>query len=160
MVRKEELKDVDVLTFLSDDMIEKLVREIKTSRFAEGDVIFKEGDDALCFYVLKWGKVLLEKKLSDNLSIYTGEIKPGSAFGWSGFLDEGSYTLDASCAEECEVFYIERKTIRRLLDEDHSMGYLFSQSVLRVVIDRLDYRTEQLLRIVTDHPDIKTLVED
>ena len=160
MVSRGDLKQAIVFGYLSDDMLDKLVPITDKLSFKEQEIIFKEGDTGDQFYILKRGKVLLEKHLSDKVSVSSGAIKPGYSFGWSAMLEGQPYILDAICAESCEVLSFNRKKIKNLLDEDHSMGYLVTQGLLRVIKRRLDSRTEQFLRAVTKIPDIGELIEE
>ena len=158
MVVIDDLRQIVILGYLTDEMLEKLLPYVEMQTLEEGHVIFKEGDLGVTFYMMKRGKVLLEQKISDKVRVSVGSIKPGYSFGWSAMLGvEESYTLEAICAEECEVFSISRGAIKRLLDDDHSMGYNLMQRILAVVKKRLDHRTEQFLRVITAHPDIKPL---
>ncbi len=158
MVVKDDLKQIVILGYLTDEMLEKLLPYVELQTFEEGSVIFREGDLGVTFYMLKRGKVLLEQKISDKVRVSVGSIKPGYSFGWSAMLGgEEHYTLEAICVEECDVLSISKEAIKKLLDDDHSMGYHLMQRILVVVKNRLDRRTEQFLRVISVHPDIKPL---
>jgi len=155
MLTREDLKQIVILSYLKDNMLDKLLPIVDVMMFDEQDVIFKEGDTANRFFMLKRGKVLLEKRISDEVTISVGSVKAGFSFGWSSMLDGEAYTSDAICAEWCEVFSIRGEKLTKLLNEDHSMGFLLTQRLLRVIKNRLDHRTEQFLRSVQNHPEIK-----
>lgn len=160
MVTRQELKQIVILGYLTDAMLDKLLPHVARLEFETGHVIFKEGDPGDTFYMLKKGKVLLEQRVSDKIRVSVTSIKPGYSIGWSAMLsDLESYTLDAVCAEDCELFSIARSDIRRLLEEDHTMGYYLMQRIVVVVKKRLDRRTEQFLRVIRSHPDIRPLVD-
>ena len=103
MVSIEDLKSILVLRYLSDEMLDKVTRIVDILNFDEREVIFREGDEGTRFHLLKRGKVVLEKRISDKLSYAAGSVKPGYSFGWSAMLEEGDYTLDAVATEPCEV---------------------------------------------------------
>jgi len=86
-------------------------------------------------------------------------IKPGYSFGWSAILDGGSYKTDAICAEECEAFNFSRENILDLIDKDHSLGYKLTKQILGVIKTRLDYRTDQFIKVITNHPHMQTFFE-
>ncbi len=157
MVSLKELKQIVIMGHLTDAMLEVLQPHIDILNFAEGEVIFKEGDTADQFYLLKKGKVLLEKKMSEKITLYFGAVKEGYSFGWSAMLDGGSYTSYAICAEPCEVFSLRRSIILDRMDKDHDMGYIFTQRLLRVIKARLDHRTDQFLRSIMNQPDLQNL---
>ena len=157
MVSLKDLKQIVIMGHLTDAMLEVLQPHIDILNFAEGEVIFKEGDTADQFYLLKKGKVLLEKKMSEKITLYFGAVKEGYSFGWSAMLDGGSYTSYAICAEPCEVFSLRRSIILDRMDKDHDMGYIFTQRLLRVIKARLDHRTDQFLRSIMNQPDLQNL---
>ncbi|QTA92002.1 cyclic nucleotide-binding domain-containing protein [Desulfonema magnum] len=161
MLFKEDLKKIVMLSYLKDDMVEKLIPITDLLTFDEGETVFREKEDADRFYMLRRGKIVLEKRVSDKIAISVGSIKPGYAFGWSAvFADEPLYTSDAVCAEPCEIFSVRGKKIMKLLDEDPAMGYIFTQRLLRLVKSRLDHRTMQFLKAIKNHPDIQSLIKD
>ncbi|MCJ7772292.1 MAG: cyclic nucleotide-binding domain-containing protein [Desulfobacterales bacterium] len=159
MVTKKDIKAIVILGFLTDDMIEKLLPITELMKFEESEVVFREGENAEMFYMVRRGKILLEQRISEKITISMGAVKPGYAFGWSAMLGGTTYTSDAVCAEKSEVFSIKGIELTNLLDKDHSMGYRMTQRVLRIIKKRLEIRTEQFLRAIKDHPDIQHLVK-
>jgi CRP/FNR family transcriptional regulator, cyclic AMP receptor protein len=152
----EDLKRIVILNYLNDALLEKLLPTVDFLRFDERDAVFCEGDIADRFYMLRRGKVLLEKRISDKITVSVGTIKAGFSFGWSAMLDGGPYTSHAICSEACEIFSVRREKILPLMDSDPEMGYIISQRLLRVIKKRLDLRTEQFLRAISHHPDLET----
>ena len=69
-------------------MLDKLVAEVSVLKLREKEVIFDEGLEALKFYMLLNGKILLEKRISEKITVSLGAIKPGYAFGWSAIFNE------------------------------------------------------------------------
>ncbi len=157
MLTREDLKEIVILSYLKDYMLDKLLPIVDVMMYDEQDVIFKEDDAAGRFYMLRRGKVLLEKRVSEHVTISVGSVKPGFSFGWSSMLEGEGYTSDAICAEKCEVYSIRGEKLTMLLNEDHSMGFILTQRLLRIVKKRLDHRTEQFLRSIQNHPEIKEL---
>jgi len=111
-------------------MLDKLTPMVDIHHFEEREVIFREGEKGIRFYLLKRGKIVLEKRISDKLSFSAGSVKPGYSFGWSAMLEEGNYTLDAIATEPCEVYSIKGEKINKLLNDDHTMGYIMNQGLL------------------------------
>jgi len=159
MVTIKDLKAIVILGFLTDDMIDKILPITESLKFDEGEVVFREGESAEIFYMVRRGKILLEQRISEKITISMGTVKPGYAFGWSAMLGGTTYTSDAVCAEMSDILSINGIELTRLLDKDHSMGYMMTQRVLRIIKKRLEIRTEQFLRAIKDHPDIQHLVE-
>lgn len=160
MVSIEDLKSIVILRHLDGNMLDGLLPIVDVMMYHEEDIVFHEGDMADRFYMLKRGKILLEKRISEHITVSLGSVKAGYSFGWSAMMDGHEYQSDAICSEACEVFSFRREKILRLLNDDRSMGYLVNQRLLGVMKSRLDHRTQQFLRAIENHPDTKVLFDD
>ena len=120
MVTIADLKEIVILTHLTDDMIDRLVSIVEVLTYDDQEVIFKEGNIADRFYMVKRGKVLLEQRIAEHITVSIGSIKPGFSFGWSTMIEEGYYTTDAVCAEPSEIFSF--KGDKLLLDFIYQTG--------------------------------------
>jgi CRP-like cAMP-binding protein len=165
MISKEELRRIVILGYLTDSMLEKLIPLVERVHLNEQDYLFRQGDLAENFFMLNRGKVLLEQRISDKMTVSIESIRPGYSIGWSGMMSGGlepysRYTSDAICTEPSELFAISGEELNNVLDEDHDMGYMLCRRLIRVISRRLRHRTEQFVRIIKQHPDIENLVID
>ncbi len=157
MVTTEDLKKMVIMTHLKDDMLNRIISITDVLKFEDQEIIFRQGDIADRFYMVNRGKVLLEQRIAEKITVSVGSIKPGFAFGWSTMIEEGYYTTDAVCAEPCEIFSMRGDIIRALCEKDPYMGYLLSQRLLVILKKRYDHRTEQFIKVIKHDPDMKDL---
>jgi CRP-like cAMP-binding protein len=157
MVTKEDLKKMVIMTHLKDDMLDRIISITDVLIFEDQEIIFRQGDIADRFYLVKRGKVLLEQRLAEKITVSVGSIKPGFAFGWSTMIEEGYYTTDAVCAEPCEIYSMKGEKLRALCDQDPYMGYLLSRRLLVILKKRYDHRTDQFIKVLKHNPDMKDL---
>lgn len=157
MVLRSDVKEIVIFRHLTDEMIQKLLPEMELLRFAEGEMIFRCGERADTFYSLKRGKILLEQRIWEKVTVSVGTVKPGYSFGWSALLGDQKFTVDTVCGEPCEVLSIRAKMLFRLIEEDYEMGYRLMHRLLHMVRRRLDGRTELLLKLIANHPDLQSL---
>jgi len=136
MVSRADVQDIVILGHLTEEMTQKLLPEIELLRFEEGEIIFRRGDPAEMFFMLKRGKILLEQRISEKVTISMGTVKPGFSFGWSAMLEDEKFSLDTVCGEPCEVLRIRSRTLLDMIENDHSMGYLFMRRMLHRDTDR------------------------
>ena len=155
MISGKEPKQIVMLTYLTDAMLDKLAQIIDVLRFDKGETIFREKDPADRFYMLKAGRVLLEQTISDKVTACIAAIKPGYSFGWSAMIEDASYTVDAVCEVPCVVFSFKSKKVRELFAQDPEMGLRVHQRLLVIIKKRLDVRTEQFKKAIMNHPDIQ-----
>jgi CRP-like cAMP-binding protein len=154
---QQDLKQIVMLTYLTEPMRKNLADIIDVLKYDKDEMIFREGEPAERFFMLRQGSVLLEQRISENATACVGSIKPGYSFGWSAMVEDGLYTTDAVCVELSDVFSFRREKICNLFERDPEMGFLFYQRLLVIIKKRLDYRTEQFRRAIMNHPDMQQL---
>ena len=157
MLTISDLKSIVILRHLTDEMLEAMLPIIDFLKFDNEELIFKQGEPAERFYMLKRGKVLLEQRIADKVTVFVGSIEPGFSFGWSAMLGEGNYSADAVSVEPCEVFSFKREKIHALIERDHALGLCLYKRLLVVLKKRYDHRTEQFRQAIMNHPDILAL---
>jgi CRP-like cAMP-binding protein len=157
VITTNDLKEMVIMTHLKEEMLENLIKITDFLTFNEKEFIFRQGDIADRFYMVKRGKVLLEQTMTEKITVSVGSIKPGFAFGWSTMIEEGNYTTNAVCAEPCDILSIRGEKLRDLCARDSETGFLLSQRLLVILKKRYDYRTEQFIKVIKHHPDMKDL---
>lgn len=158
MITVNDLKQIVMLGHLTDEMLNKLVPITEMLLFDENEMIFRQGEKADRFYFLKKGIVLLEHRITDSMTISLSSIEPEYSFGWSAMLEDSQYTSDAMCAEPCQIYSFRASKIKKIMEEDHSLGFIISQRLLNVLRKRLDVRTNQLVKTIKLHPEISALL--
>jgi CRP-like cAMP-binding protein len=158
MITRATLKELVMLGYLTDEMLDQLVPIAEFLQFEDREFVFSQGESADRFYFVQQGKVLLEQRVSPTVSITLSAINPGYSFGWSALLDDASYTVSALCAEPCQVISFRADKLISLFDKNHSLGYIMSQRLLRVIQKRFEIRTEQFVKAIQHHPDFGSLM--
>ena len=158
MVTIEQLKQFVLLSYLTDAMLETLIPITEMQTFDENERIFTQGDPADRLFLLKQGKVLLENRIAEKITVSMTSIKPGYSFGWSAMLDEDVYSSDAIATEPSQVLSFREQKLKKIMDEDHSLGFIISRRMLNVIKKRYDVRTEQFGKTIKLHPEISKLL--
>ena len=157
MVTREDLKQIVMLTYLTDPMLDNLAQIVDILKFDRDEILFRENEPAERFYMMVSGNVLLEQRISEKVTACIGSIKPGFSFGWSAMVEDGRYTVDAVCVEPSEIYCFKRDKIQRLIMQDSEMGLRIYQRLLVIIKKRLDYRTEQFRQAIKNHPELQNL---
>ena len=160
MVSLNDLKKIWLMASLEDHLLEKIQPLAQLRLFGEKALLFEEGQEADTLYMLLTGKVLLELKASDAIMISLEAVKPGDPFGWSAIVPESFYTANATCSEPCELVTFSGAELRKIMDEDHLLGYRIMEGILRILQTRLFTRTDQFLKTFKQLPDMAKLFPD
>ena len=160
MFNRDDLKRIVMLTYLTDAMLDRLSAIVDVLKFDEEEIVFRAGEAADRFYMLRSGQVLLEQRISDQVTAYVAAIKPGFSFGWSAMLENETYTVDAVCEAPSEVFSFKPSKVNALFEQDPEMGLRIHRRLLVIIKKRLDIRTEQFRQAIRNHPDMQVCFND
>ena len=161
MITRATLKQIVMMKYLNDDMLDELVPITELLQYDEKEFIFHQGDKADRYYFVLQGKVLLEQRISSTTTISINAVKPGYSAGWSAMLDEAEeyYSSNAICAEPTQLLSFRADKLKSLFEKDYHLGYIMSHRLLHVVKKRYDIRTEQFLKVLRHHPDLGDLLQ-
>jgi CRP-like cAMP-binding protein len=157
MVSRDDLKQIVMLTYLTDPMLDRLAEITDVLKFDSGEYIFRVNDPSRRFYMLRAGRVLLEQRISDQVTACIAAIKPGFSFGWSAMIEDMIYTVDAVCEMPCEVLSFRPEKVQKLFEADPEMGLLMYRRLVVIIKKRLDIRTEQFRQAIKNHPDMQSM---
>lgn len=158
MISEQDLKQFVMLGNLSDEMLKKLTLITDMLIFEENEMVFRQDQAADRIYLLKKGKVLLEHRITDKITVSMSSIKPGFSLGWSAMLDNDVYSTDAVCTEHCELYSFRSSKLKQLMQENTSIGFIIYRRLLHVIKKRYDTRTEQFVKTIRLHPEISSLL--
>ena len=122
--------------------LEKLMMLGTRVHFKEGDIVFREGDDASQFYVLLSGRVALEAHFGGR-QVRIDTLYGGDELGWSAFLQRKKQ-FQARALEPIEALAFEASRLHDALDGNPYFGKAFLERLLTVVAERLQNTHLQL----------------
>ncbi len=158
MVTIDELRSIYLFQKLGEEILQRVCAITESHHYKGRDIVFREGDKAEKFYMLKRGKILLEVEVSEIIIISLGSVKSGYSFGWSSLFPGASYTTYAICSEPSEVLSVSGVELLSILEEYPEQGYIFMYEATRILKRRLEKRTGQFLKVMSKHPDIQKLL--
>jgi len=158
MVSLQDLKDIVLFEGLTEKMLEHVLPLVKTEFLEERQIVYESGAEAVSFYCMKRGKVLLEAELAQGFILSVGAIKQGYSFGWSSLFPGNAHTSYAVCAEPSEILVFSGDGFSDMLAQNNDIGYLVMQKSASILENRLERRTAQFLKVISKHPEIGTLL--
>jgi hypothetical protein len=122
----------------------------KNARFEAGQVIFREGEVADQFYLIRDGRVALEVFTTRGPApIQT--ISAGDVLGWSWLIPPYKWRFDARAIEATRAFALDGKCLREKCEEDSRLGYELLKRVAAIIADRLHATRLQMLDVYGAH---------
>jgi CRP-like cAMP-binding protein len=141
------IKEHSFFRGLSDDYVSLIAGCASNARFNAGEMIFRSGEDADWFYIVRQGKVALEIWSPDRGPITIQTIHDDEVFGWSWLFPPYKWQLDARAMDLTRVFKLDGKCLRAKCEKDHDLGYELMKRFSAIIIDRLEATRIQLLDI-------------
>jgi CRP/FNR family cyclic AMP-dependent transcriptional regulator len=120
-------------------------------RFDAGQVIFREGEEANQFYVIRHGKVALEIFAPGRGPIIVETLGEGEILGWSWLIPPYHWHFNARAIELTRAIALDGKCLRTKCEEDHDLGYELLKRFAHVIEQRLQATRLQLLDIYGIH---------
>jgi CRP-like cAMP-binding protein len=144
------LQDVPIFQGMSDEALELLSGCATNTRFADGEVLFREGDDADTFYVVRHGRVALETFVPARGPVTIETIDPGEVIGWSWLFAPYRWHFDARALGLVRATVFGAACLREKCERDPAFGYDLMSRFTQVLIERLQWTRLRLLDLYGD----------
>jgi len=131
--RAAALRKVPLFSDLSDTEMDSLVGRALPSQFAQGEVIFAEGDPCQGLYVIQSGEVRIFKTSAGGREQVLTVEGPGGSIAELPVFDGGAYPASAVAASQAALLFISKKDFQDLCLQHPDVAL----KVLRVVGARL-----------------------
>jgi ATP-binding cassette subfamily B protein len=109
------LQGLPVLSFLPEDIRERVIASFEPAHYTFGQTIVTEGAPVDALYVLCSGRVRMVKLGENGDEISLGGLKPGDSFGEAGLLEGGAHHATVRASAEVEVLRLDRAPFEALL---------------------------------------------
>jgi signal transduction histidine kinase len=140
----ERLRQAEIFDALSESDLLAIAEFCREETFVEGDVVLVEGEAANTLFVVKRGKLALEKKVqlgrhSTPRNATLGYVDPNKIAGFSTLTHPHIYSTSAVCVEPTRLIIINGHDLRRYLQTHPEAGLKVMNALASLVADR--YRT-------------------
>lgn len=143
------LKRNPVFSGLATRDIKKIERAVHIRRYKQGEYIFKEGEPGTGMYILKNGKVSINKIQEDVKNpkhIIT--LKKNHFFGELSLVEKSEFPRNASAIAEtdCELIGFFKPDLSELIERDPHLSIKIVIRISEIIAARLRTTTETLSR--------------
>ena len=136
---------------MEDRHIELITGCAKNVRFGEEQLIFREGDSADHFYLVREGLVSVQCLIPHRGLTTVQTVGEGDVLGWSWLFPPHRWHFDARTQNPTHALEFDGKCLRTKCEEDHDLGYELFRRFIRIVGERLEATRMQLLDMYGNH---------
>jgi CRP-like cAMP-binding protein len=136
---------------LEDRYIQLITGCASNVRFEGNQVVFREGEEANQFYLLREGLISLEISAPPRGFVTVETIREGEVLGWSWLFPPYRWRFSARTLQPTRAVAFDGKCLRAKCDQDHDLGYELFNRFSQVVTERLQATRMQLLDLYGTH---------
>lgn len=136
---------------LNDRHLELLLGCASNVRFEAGQLLFREGEEANQFYLIREGKVAVELFAAERGLINILTLGEGEVLGWSWLVPPYRWRFDAHAIESTRTIALDGKCLREKSERDHDLGYELLRRIAHIMEERLQATRLQLLNVYEIH---------
>jgi CRP-like cAMP-binding protein len=118
--------------------------------FVRGERLFREGDPADTFFLVRRGRVALTTHVPGRGDVTIETVEAGEVLGWSWLFPPYAWHFDARAVEDAGVVAFDGACLRGKCEDDHGLGYELLRRFAQVMIDRLQQTRTLLLDVYGD----------
>jgi CRP-like cAMP-binding protein len=112
----------------------------RVEQAAKGERLFRHGETADTFYLVKDGSFTLTiqvRALDDHFEIPVEKKVAGDALGWSALVEPYQSIYSAYCTRSGSVFAFSRGDLEEMMSSDPTLGYRFSRNLNQLIGSRI-----------------------
>lgn len=143
------LSEHPVLQGLSAPYIDLIVGCASNVRFNPGEFIFRAGQEANHFYIVRSGTVSIETFAPQRGAITIETVVDGELLGWSWLIPPFEWHFDARALSVTRAIALDAKCLRTKCDADSGLGYELLKRFAQIMEQRLEATRLQLLDLYT-----------
>jgi CRP-like cAMP-binding protein len=141
------LKEAPIFQDLPPDRAALIAGCGSNVRFQEGDMLFREGDPADTFLLLRHGTVALETYVPARGPVTIETLEPGEVVGWSWLFPPYRWHFDARALSLVRATSFDGACLRGKCDGDAELGFDLMSRFAQVLIERLQWTRMRLLDV-------------
>ncbi|MBT3921163.1 MAG: cyclic nucleotide-binding domain-containing protein [Nitrospina sp.] len=136
---------------LEDKYLDLITGCASNVRFEAGEFIYRQGDEANSFYVIRQGKVALEVCPPGKKPVTVQTVSDGEILGWAWLVPPYHCQFDAQAVELTRAIVLDGKCLRKKCGEDHALGYELLSRLLPVMGQSIEAMRIQLSDVYGIH---------
>ncbi|MDR3440895.1 cyclic nucleotide-binding domain-containing protein [Telmatospirillum sp.] len=137
-------------TGMDPSALEIIVGCCANAVFKTGAHLYRQGEPADKFYLIRDGLVTLEVYVGGRPAIAIETVEAGEIVGWSWLVSPYKWSNDARASGTVRAISIDGACLRRKMEADRVLGYEIYKRFLPVMARRLLNNRERIVELATE----------
>lgn len=139
-----------VFVGLDDEQLALIAGCGRNVTFEAGERLFREGDAAETFFLVRHGIVALDTYVPNRGALTVDTVGPGEIAGWSWLLSPHRWHFTGRAVEPVRAVRFDGTCLRGKCEDDPLLGYDLLNRFARVLVERLQATRFQLMDVYGD----------
>ena len=144
------IRDAPVFTGLAQEQLELLAGCGSNVAFEQDAVLFREGEPADTFYLVRHGSIALESYVPARRPMTIETLEDGEVVGWSWLFPPYRWHFDARALTDVRATAFDGACLREKCAADPVLGRALMTRFAQVIVERLHWTRLRLLDIYGD----------
>jgi CRP/FNR family cyclic AMP-dependent transcriptional regulator len=141
------VREAPLFAAFDPDFARQLAGCATTAGADRGEMIFREGEPANTFWLIRHGRVGLELRSPSSGGLAIETLGPGDVLGWSWLFPPYRWHFDARALDDVRAIAVDGACLRGKCEEDPAFGYALMKRFSHVMLDRLQATRLRLLDV-------------
>jgi CRP-like cAMP-binding protein len=143
----ELVAESPIFAGLDQPYLELIAGCAQNSGFGAGEYLFREGDPADTFFLVRHGRVLLETFVPGRGALTVQTVDAGDVVGWSWLFPPFRWHFDARALDMVRAVAFDGACLRAKCEQDRTLGYELLSRFSPVMLQRLQATRIQLMDV-------------
>ncbi len=130
---------------LDDDAVAFLVAHAKELKISQDEVIFKRGEHADKFYLVRSGRITVEIPAVYGPSLEIQNLGAGEVLGWSWLIDPYKWDFQARVEEDADLLEFDGAAVLENCEKDRNFGYEILKQFTELMSERLTGARQRMM---------------
>ncbi len=148
------LPGTEAFAGMTSEHLELIAGCAKNVRFAAGEQLFREGEPADWFYLVRDGEIATEIWVPGRGGVRVETIEAGELVGWSWLIPPYRWHFDARALDTVRALAFDGACLRGKFDEDPVLGYELLKRFSGLLVLALQATRLRLLDVYGRNPQI------
>lgn len=139
------LQNDSIFKGMSKELIQTLADAGRLKDYKMGECIFKQGEYANHFYIIKSGRVSVEIPSIYGPPLVVQKLDENNVLGWSWLIPPYQWAFEADAESELQVIEFDGKQLLAACEEDAKLGYELTKRFAALMSERLHEARETMM---------------
>lgn len=136
-VLRQNIRQLELFTTLSDDDIDILVKHAKIRSLDENEALFRQGDDGDFFAIVIQGRIEITKHTEKDTPVAIASLTHGATLGEMALIDHETRSASAIATEPSTVFVLSKVSFEKLIEKSPRCGVKLIQKIAKILCSNI-----------------------